>query len=343
MTMTNLNSWTYILLLLCSVQSLKSSYRAQSFTSPSRLFGWNDKVEVGRMDLFDRKEQRARGRPRLSADEKAYRAAKRVEDKEVAQWVMDEMMRSAVEDIVKGTPLAKETVWIEVPYEQMLDYFKTYGNLHIPYSYEVAGYPLGEKIREMRRLYQLPNHAVEPMYKDELRHLCFEWKHSRAQYYMRRHQLTLYSKLYGHLLVPKEFTIPSDSDSVWPKPYHGVLLGQVVANMRNRYSFHEYREELSEMGFVWNQVDVVIQALEEYKRRHGNLRVKRRFLIPLEEEIPENNGEDGDTEVPSWPAVMRGMKLGELVSRITLKNAFASHRDKFIELGIEYKVKENGD
>ncbi len=341
-------SVTYILFmsLVCGVQSLQSlssSYRSmhpKHITSrTSILSGWNDKVEVSSMDgLFDRKEKSSRGRPRLSAEEKAHRAAKRVEDKEIAQWVMDEMMKNAVADVMKNTPLAKEIVWIEVPYEQMLDYFKTYGNLHIPYDYEVAGYPLGEKVREMRKLYQKKDHEVEPMYKDELQYLCFEWKHSRAQYNMRRHQLTLYKKLHGHLLVPKEFVIPSDT--IWPKPYHGVLLGQVVANMRNRLSFYEHREELTAMGFVWDQVDVVLQALEEYKRRYGHVRIKKRFVIPLEEEVPERSSEENeieDAQMP-WPAVMQGMKLGELVSRIRLKNAFANHREKFIELGIDYKV-----
>jgi hypothetical protein len=70
-------------------------------------------------------------------------------------------------------------------------------------------------------------------------------------------------------------------------------------------------KQLNELGFVWDekarQWEVVKEALATHKRIHGNMTVKKLFVVPKGE---------------GWPEETWGMNLGATVSQIRSSNYF---------------------
>ena len=132
-------------------------------------------------------------------------------------------------------------------------YYKLYGNVLVPPHFvfpdgngcpaALVGFPLGKCVTTMRQQYwQTTQYTIKESDKAKLQELGFEFKASKARYALRYHELSLFKSLHGHLLVDRNYTIPSGNDSPWPYPHHGCRLGQVVKNIRNKQTFSDYRE-----------------------------------------------------------------------------------------------------
>jgi hypothetical protein len=125
--------------------------------------------------------------------------------------------------------------------------------------------------------------------------------------------ITTYKQVHGDLQVPFDFIVPSSGK--WEEGLWNMRLGTAVNRIRTNSNFvwgrPDRQKQLDKLGFVWDeferQWEVVKEALSMHKRIYGDMTVKRRFVVPKDEEWPEE----------TW-----GMKLGRTVSRIRSSNAF---------------------
>ena len=208
-------------------------------------------------------------------------------------------------------------------------YYKLYGNVLVPPHFvfpdgngcpaALVGFPLGKCVTTMRQQYwQTTQYTIKESDKAKLQELGFEFKASKARYALRYHELSLFKSLHGHLLVDRNYTIPSGNDSPWPYPHHGCRLGQVVKNIRNKQTFSDYREELEALGLVYDgKFALILRAIDLWQSFYDDNinNVPVRWCIP----------KPPDTDSKAWPSELHGMHLGETLRRIRKKGAFSKY------------------
>ena len=137
--------------------------------------------------------------------------------------------------------------------------------------------------------------------------------------------LLAYKLLCCDLLVPVSFVIPENAD--WPEDLWGMKLGFSVNSIRNNGAYSTYRYELEEMGFDFDAQSTghgwenVKRALLKYKSLHGDLLVRRGFVIP---------------ENAHWPKDLWGMNLGLTVYNIRNQGAYSAYRAELEAMGFDF-------
>jgi hypothetical protein len=138
-----------------------------------------------------------------------------------------------------------------------------------------------------------------------------------------------YKEIHGNVLMPQSLSIPWSES--WPEEMWGVKLGLTVSQVRFGRCFSIHRDELIAIGFDFSNQgkkhgwDTVKIALETYKKLHGNLSIKKYYVVP--------------SESTDWPDVLWGLKLGEILSNIKYTGSYNDHRQELIEMGVDYTVK----
>lgn len=204
----------------------------------------------------------------------------------------------------------------------------------------------------------------EEMWNMNLGKIVYSIRNSR-RYHLRRQELTVigfnfnppkrkygypliekallhYKSLYGDLLVRSNFIISNESNSneKWPPETVGMNLGNVVSKIRNKGSYKEMRDRLSNMGFQYSSqtlagrashhkrysYDLIKIALLHYKSSHGTM------LVPLHYVIPENSND--------WPEEIWNMPLGDFVSTIRTGLRFEAHREELSSIGFDFKLQQ---
>ena len=164
----------------------------------------------------------------------------------------------------------------DVSFDQIYDALVTYrkefdvkGPLTIPKQFIVPeadpwpdstrGLPLGDSVEKLRTKSFLKKN---PGAEEKLAQIGFQFDTKVAANDIRFQNvyngLKRYKEIYGNLLVPQPFEIPSDSDE-WPEETWGLRLGARVNAIRSQGTFvktsPERREMLDEIGFVWSPPD----------------------------------------------------------------------------------------
>lgn len=123
--------------------------------------------------------------------------------------------------------------------------------------------------------------------------------------------LEVYKNIYGDLLVPQAFTVPSD-DAQWDEELHGLKLGARVNAIRSQGALvakdQKRMDKLNEMGFVWelhnndkkkqiqleNTQDTSSTALLTFSRNYLNMNQEEQPITLQQRNIPETleNGID---------------------------------------------------
>jgi hypothetical protein len=119
--------------------------------------------------------------------------------------------------------------------------------------------------------------------------------------------LLMYKDVYGDLEVPQPFEVPPSEP--WPEHLWGMKLGTMVNSIRSAESYvrndPERRRWLDSKGFEWDekkrQWESTQEAFETYLQEHGDLAVKRSFVVP---------------SCSPWPEKLWGMTLGNTVDSI---------------------------
>jgi hypothetical protein len=171
-----------------------------------------------------------------------------------------------------------------VPFDQIYDALIVYrseikpsGPLTVPVEFTVPdaepwpeqtrGLPLGRSIEQLRSESYLDQH---PGAEEKLKQIGFETDRKLSANDKRFQAVYLalkrYNEIYGDMLVPQPFVVPSES-SDWPEESWGLRLGARVNAIRSQGTFvknsEERREMLDEIGFVWTPPE------RDLKRKKG--------------------------------------------------------------------------
>ncbi|CAE8652884.1 unnamed protein product, partial [Polarella glacialis] len=130
--------------------------------------------------------------------------------------------------------------------------------------------------------------------------------------------LRMFKDRHGHSNVPVRFVIQYSTDM--PVLLRGFQLGRVVSQIRS--SKYLVKNEtgrlhaLDELGFVWNSEEfnfqeLMVPALEWYRREFGNL------SVPILYELPESD---------PVPKLLWGFKLGAAVNKIRSRQGYVKGR-----------------
>jgi len=140
-----------------------------------------------------------------------------------------------------------------------------------------------------------------------------------------RRALLEYKAVYGDLLVPNRYVVPTN-DTRYSDDNEGMKLGSVVFTIRMRNAYKEHKEELLAMGFDYNSqvrdFEEVKVALLAYKEIYGNLLVPNKYIVPIND--------------IKYPKEVRGMSLGITVNNIRNKNAYKGHKEELLAMGFDF-------
>ena len=234
---------------------------------------------------------------------------------------------------------------------ELLHYHNLYGNLLIPPTFifaldddEFGGVPLGDIVAGIRQQYwQTNDYTMTDADKRLLLSLGFEFKHSRAQYALRYHELCLFKQFNGNLLIDRGYVVPHDGieggEVKWPYPHRGSRLGQVVKNIRNKNTFSEHREDLEALGLVFDgKCALILRAIEVYLKNslHSDCGDMEKDInnVPVRWKIPA----PPDPYSNRWPSELHGLRLGEALRRIRKKGAYAKYISEFTNLGLQVEA-----
>ena len=172
----------------------------------------------------------------------------------------------------------------------LLAYKSLHGNLLVPKLFVIPkGREWPEDLWEIKLgcvVSNIRNNGQYSTYRSELEEMGFNFDSQRAAYGWEtvKHALLTYKSLYGDLLVPLAFVIPTSRD--WPEELWDMNLGIAVSNIRNDGQYSTNRTELEEMGFNFDSQrtasswEMVKRALLAYKSLHGDVLVPYAFVIP---------------------------------------------------------------
>lgn len=149
----------------------------------------------------------------------------------------------------------------------------------------------------------------------------------KSRYEIVEVALLNYQKIYGDMLVPAIFIVPTNSDD-FPSETWGMKLGNVVNKIRNNNAYGESKGKLMALGFDYSSqlrytYDGIKTALVKYKEINSNMLVPFDFIVPI-------NSDDFPKEI--WE-----MKLGIVVSHIRNHDAYGENKGELTALGFDYK------
>jgi hypothetical protein len=222
----------------------------------------------------------------------------------------------------------------------LLKYQDMYGDMLVPQRFivpvndinwpeDTLGINLGAAVSFIRRGQSYPER------KEDLEMIGFDFNPQTSGYLYKsvKAALVSYQELNGHMLVPREFTVPA-GDVRWLKETRGMKLGLIVSNLRSQNSYADHREDLESIGFDYDPqengygYESVSRALQNYQDIYGNLLVPHRYVVIA-----------GDVE---WPEETWGMTLGAAVTSIRSGHSYLDKREELEGIGFDYSLQENG-
>ncbi|KAH7462964.1 uncharacterized protein KRP23_13181 [Phytophthora ramorum] len=204
-------------------------------------------------------------------------------------------------------------------------FYEFHGHTKVPHDFIIPeadpewpehlwGQRLGYKVISMRSQGDFAKQATRD--ERELEELGFVWDLHEAEWSERIFPaLEVFYRENGHCRVPQSFVVPSNAR--WRKQSWGLKLGAVVNNIRVTFAYATQtsrdRAQLEAIGFVWDFFEEewsghILPALETFYRLSSHCRVPRNFVVPAEENWPEQ----------SW-----GLKLGSNVYNIRNRGAYS--------------------
>jgi hypothetical protein len=103
-----------------------------------------------------------------------------------------------------------------------------------------------------------------------------------------------------------------------------MKLGSIVNNIRNSGHYADHRNDLYEMGFLFERQYSTFEEVKlAYKSLYGHLEVPVAYVM----------GDDDER----YPEEVRGMKLGSIVSVIRSSGSYADHREELQGMGFLFE------
>ena len=203
---------------------------------------------------------------------------------------------------------------LDVIKEGLIRYRELNGDMFVPFRFVVphedSRWPestwslkLGSLVRNIRA----GDILDEKFEKDDLLSIGFEFESQRKafSYDLIRSALIQYKEIYGYLLIPGDFKVPSNTE-LWPESVWGLQLGTAASSIREKGFFTEKKKDLISIGFDFSDKkkiksstlkrDIVRAAIARFEELNGHFHIPLRFVVP-----------EGDT---SWSKNMWGLELG---------------------------------
>jgi hypothetical protein len=241
---------------------------------------------------------------------------------------------------------------LDLPYESALDALRAYRSIHgdlvIPRRYTVPfdiryppswhGLDLSSSIYNMK--WWQKNVKEKPERVEELNKLGFVWHRLQPEWNLVLEALITYSEIYGHVLVPCHFVVPT-GDTQWPISTWKIPLGSCVHRIRVRNDFlrgshaASRRDQLDGLGFAWDlnehRFQSFVLALRYYAMNHDcGVYSSSNRLTPLI--VPSSFIVPSDSDV--WPSELWGYPLGARCTAVRQKSLYVKeqpHRKQVLE------------
>lgn len=179
-------------------------------------------------------------------------------------------------------------------------FYKLYGHANIPYDFvipagvttwpqESVGIDLGEIAQSIVNHKKTWNKKYPQLY-EKLNELKFDVKNTNVENtYIRL--FDKYYELHGHLKVPTNYMIPSNSTD-WPVEYHGINFGDIFNTFHQQGKilcqkrYPRLYESLNSKNYDWTMkaagmsVSAKIQVLREFYDTFGHLDIRSPSQIP---------------------------------------------------------------
>jgi hypothetical protein len=187
------------------------------------------------------------------------------------------------------------------------------------WSESMWGMELGRTVFNIRTGYSFRDK------KEELQNLGFNFARRQiCEYVEFKNALMHFRDLYGDLLVPKRYVLPTARVSQC-EDMGGLNLGCMVVGARSGQKFREHREDLELLGFDFNtqvkySYDLTRRMLVQYKALYGDLEIPTKFKVPSDEH---------------WPSEMWGQKLGSAATLIRY-GSYPENRDDLLSIGFQF-------
>ncbi|CAK4637031.1 unnamed protein product [Aphanomyces euteiches] len=159
-----------------------------------------------------------------------------------------------------------------------------------PFPLDIQGTTINVGVyREAHRRHKLHHDIVR-----QLDALGFVWDLKQHKWQVHVAALRVYKTIYGDVLVPQAFVVPSSID--WPIETWKLPLGRLVGTWRQTEATMsaDKRVELDRVGFVWSLAKTKLfswadklLALETFRRLHGHVQVPPGFVVPESTEWPK--------------------------------------------------------
>ena len=210
---------------------------------------------------------------------------------------------------------------LDIIKEGLLRYRELNGDMFVPFRFviphEDSRWPestwslkLGSLVRKIRAG-EILNAKSD---KDDLLSIGFEFESQRKafSYDLIRSALIQYKEIYGYLLIPGDFKVPSNTE-LWPESVWGLQLGAAASSISEKGFFTEKKKDLISIGFDFSDKkkmkkstlkrDTVRAAIVRFEELNGHFNIPLKFIVP-----------EGDT---SWSKNMWGLELG---ARVNVEN-----------------------
>jgi hypothetical protein len=210
---------------------------------------------------------------------------------------------------------------LDIIREGLLRYRELNGDMFVPFRFVVphqdSRWPestwslkLGNLVRKIRAG-EILNEKSEI---DDLLSIGFEFESQRKafSYELIRSALIQYKEIYGYLLIPGDFKVPSNT-GLWPESVWGLHLGAAASSIREKGFFTERKKDLLSIGFDFSDKKkmkpstlkrvLVRAAIARFEELNGHFNIPLKFVVP-----------EGDT---LWSKNMWGLELG---ARVNVEN-----------------------
>jgi hypothetical protein len=232
----------------------------------------------------------------------------------------------------------------------LLNYNDIYGNMFVPFNFEVPDLSMEYEIDDIDNDISWPEETRNmklgsivsdirrgkryASYRVDLARMGFDFNpQKRYEYESIKAALLKYQDIYGDMLVPQRFIVLASNIS-WPEDTRGINLGAAVSFIRRGQSYPDRREDLERIGFDFNpqtggyKYKSIKSALLSYQELNGHMLVPRDFAV-LSSDI-------------RWPKETRGMRLGFVVGNIRSQISNTDHREDLESIGFDFNPQENG-
>lgn len=164
------------------------------------------------------------------------------------------------------------------------------------------GLKLGHVVRKIRQ------GSILKERRQELTDIGFIFESQVEGHCFKQIKLALinYKKLYGYMMVPRDFVVPAHTDD-WPENMWSMELGLAASNIKEKGYHSERKKELIAIGFNYENKKkatprhLIKTAILRYKELHGNLEIPNNFAVPNNSDV--------------WPQETWGLIIGDIQSK----------------------------